>query len=141
MIYKQCSRCRKRISAGTTCMCMAQIKRFRDQKYDKEKRDKKLAAFYASKAWGRVQKECREKYCDLDIFELYRNNRIVQGRIAHHIIPIRIDWEKRFDIDNTIYLSDTSHRYVHEQMDNGNMEIIDELQGYQERWDREGGGI
>lgn len=139
MIWKRCSRCKKRIPAGAVCECMQNIKRERDKIYDKEKRNKKLTAFYASESWIKVRDECRAYYCGLDMYELYHNNRIVYGRIAHHIVPIRDDWNKRYDADNLIYLSDVTHQYVHKQMDIGNTGIVEILKKCQKRWKEERG--
>ena len=81
-----------------------------------------------------MQKACKDFFCGLDVYELYRNHRIVYGRITHHIIPIREDWERRFDVDNLIYLSDQSHHEVHARMDAGDRAVIEELREYRKRW-------
>ena len=43
----------------------------------------------------------------------YENNRIVKGELSHHIITVEEDEEKKYDIDNLIYVSHKTHNFIH----------------------------
>ena len=53
-IYKRCSRCGKRIEAGTTCPCV----KARHKEYDRYSRDSRSKQYYHSKEWDRVRRRC-----------------------------------------------------------------------------------
>ena len=112
MIYKRCSRCGNRIATGSICTC--KNKRYKEEdKYKKESREKK---FYSSVSWQRVRERAISRYNGLDIYSYYIYNRLESGQTVHHIEPIRECWEKRFDIDNVIYLTEENHQQIHKQM-------------------------
>lgn len=50
----------------------------------------------------------------MDIYSWYALGKIEVGVIVHHIIPIKDDYEKRFDIGNLIYLTYENHALVHQ---------------------------
>lgn len=124
MIYKRCSRCGKRIQTGTKCDCSQ--KRYKE--YDKDKINSKEKKFYSSDQWNKVKDKAKELYKSIDIYSYYVANKIEDGQTVHHIIPIKAEWEKRFDLDNLIYLTESNHRTIHNRMDNGEYyDVINEL--------------
>lgn len=112
MLTKQCSRCRKIIPYGLTycedCQKIMddqveKIKAKRTANYDRFRRDKKSKAFYNSDPWKMLS---AKKLQD----DKYRCQ--VCGAIAtevHHIVPIKKDWFKRFDINNLMSVCTSCH--------------------------------
>lgn len=80
--------------------------------YDKHSRDKTLQKFYKSKEWIKLAHYTRQRYNHIDIYQLYKYNRIVLSEMVHHIIPIKDDWSRRLDPDNVIPLSNSSHNEI-----------------------------
>ena len=75
---------------------------------------------------------------------LFRNgfNRIVQGEIVHHIIEIKSDWNKRFDINNLFFLTKENHNKVHSKMNVSNemqYEVIKMLKDFKIKFKEEFG--
>lgn len=123
MIYKRCSRCVNRINAGAVCTCKS--KRYKEE--DKYKQDNREKKFYSSVAWQRVRERAISRYNGLDIYSYYVYNRLESGQTVHHIEPVKECWEKRFDIDNLIYLTEENHQQIHKQMresEKKNKEVI-----------------
>lgn len=44
----------------------------------------------------------------------YRNKKIVQADLVHHIIEIKQDYSKRIDTGNLIYLTNSNNQLIHE---------------------------
>lgn len=123
-ILKQCSwhGCTKIVAEGIK-YCD-----YHTKKYDKERKErykeysnrrrhdeeqKKYQDFYNSKDWERIrQVVIAECFC-IDIVELYRTGRIVQGERMHHVVELSDDWNSRLDVFNLIYLTEQNHRRVH----------------------------
>ena len=67
--------------------------------YDRFKRNKKHNSFYHSAAW----KKCRDyiKARDTGLCQhCLADKKITVGTIVDHIIPLKVDWSKRFDESN-----------------------------------------
>lgn len=45
--------------------------------------------------------------------------------MVHHIIPVKDDWSKRYDIDNLIPLSNATHEYIEQTYAQGQREKIE----------------
>ncbi|SFE88241.1 HNH endonuclease [Peptostreptococcus sp. D1] len=84
----------------------------RHSHYDIHIRDKKLKQFYKSKEWTKLSHYIRQRYNHIDVYQLYKYNRIVLSEMVHHIIPIKDDWDRRLDPDNLIPLSSSSHNEI-----------------------------
>ena len=110
-IYKRCDRCGKRLPAGTKCKCSK--KRY---KHEKIYIDDKIESFYLSKEWRKKREYMIDVYHQLDIYDLYINDVISYGRIMHHIVPLKDDWNKRLEDTNLIYLTDSNHQALHDLM-------------------------
>lgn len=123
-IYKRCSRCRKRLLEGTKCDCQ----KLRYKEYDKDKLNTKEKKFYSSGSWEKIKDSVKSRFKGIDIYSYYVLSKIEFGQTVHHIEPIKDKWERRLDIDNLIYLSESNHRLLHNRMDNGEYyEVIEEL--------------
>lgn len=138
-IFKRCSRCGRRISAGTECPCVS--KRYKYE--DRYKADSNEHKFYVSSQWAKKRKAIFYTLGGLDIYSLYKYGRIELGQVVHHIIPVKDDWSLRFDSNNLIVLTEQNHRRLHLLMEQGELEkmqVITELQGYLMAFKREQGG-
>lgn len=79
----------------------------------------KYKQFYNSKHWEYARDKCIADCLGIDIILYYKTGQIIIGDKVHHIIPIDKDWNKRFDTDLMICLSEKSHRKVHAEYDKG----------------------
>ena len=122
-VYRKCSRCGKKIEQYSQCECYVQAKkdsykRYKDRRrLDKE--DKARQDFYSSQEWIRIRDVIRIVCYGLDIVKLYKDNLIEQGYTVHHIIPLEDCWNSRLDICNLIYVSQSTHMYIHSEYDKG----------------------
>ena len=114
-IYKRCSRCYKRIFEGTRCDCSK--KRYKE--YDKEKVNSKEKKFYSSGAWEKLKIKVRDRFNGIDIYSYYILKKIEYGQTVHHIEPIKENWDRRLDLENLIYLTESNHRLIHKRMECG----------------------
>ncbi len=129
MIYKRCSLCNKRIPSGSNCDC----KKKRHQKL----KDEKSESFYDSKTWKRLRKEVKKYYFGLDFYAFYVHGLLVEGRTAHHIVPLEVDEALKTDFENLIYVSESSHREIHFLLENDYEETVVFIQQLRERFVRE----
>ena len=103
MIGYICPRCRKKVPSGRQCPC-------RMKQYEK---DSKVYAFYHSKEWAKLVQAIRARDGGIDRYAWHVHQIYAPGRIVHHIIPVEENWELRFDPNNLILVSDTSHGKIH----------------------------
>ncbi len=120
-LVSQCIGCGVSISYGTTRCEKCQGKYIQNKKVDVKNYDKterKNHDVYHDKRWGILTEQCRNQFNGLDIYQLYISNRIVYGNMSHHVILIEDDYDRRFDINNLIYLNEIeSHRLIHSVYD------------------------
>ena len=138
-IYKRCSRCGKRIPSGSTCPCVKQ----RHRVYDRYSRDQRSRSFYGGKDWERARAAALDTDGGIDVYLYMTEGIIVAADTVHHIIPIRDDWDKRFDIDNMMSLSGDTHSMIEQMYKKDKDGMIRKLQEMIEeyRGRREDGGI
>lgn len=55
-----------------------------------------------------------------------RLNKITPAKIAHHIVTVREDFDKRLDEDNIIMICNDCHEKLHDRINNRTL-TIDEL--------------
>ena len=122
MLKKLC-RCGAVIPAGKSACdrCAGSYQRTYDRYH------RKRADFYKGRRWTAVRSEVRSQAMDMDLYQLYKYNRLVQGRLVHHIQPLEDTPSLAYDVDNLIWLSDASHHEVHALYDSGKKE---ETMGY-----------
>jgi hypothetical protein len=133
-IYKRCCRCNKRLLEGTTCECSK--KRYKE--YDKDKVNTREKKFYSSGSWDKCKIKAKDRFNGMDIYSLYVSNKVEYGQTVHHIEPIKENWNRRLDIENLIYLTESNHRLLHNRMDNGEHDqVINELNDLIERFKKE----
>jgi hypothetical protein len=128
MLFKICTICGAKYKIGTQCPngCSSKAKKERDKRYDINSRDKTSYAIYHSKGWQKLTELCKAKFNGLDIYQLYKYKKIIYGNVSHHVIPIKDDNTRIYDIDNLIYLSNASHSEIHKEYDTGNKEQMQE---------------
>ena len=107
-IYKRCSRCGKRLPEGTRCSCQKK----RHQEYDRYSRDGKSKKYYNSKEWELARAAALEADGGIDVYVFMTTGQIVLADTAHHIIPLKDDWNKRNDIENLMSLSHDTHSII-----------------------------
>ena len=107
-IYKRCSRCGKRMEAGTVCSC--QKERHRD--YDRHGRDQKSRHYYNSNEWLSARSAALEADDGIDVYIYMTRGEVVAADTVHHIIPLKDDWSRRNDIDNLMSLNHDTHSTI-----------------------------
>ena len=112
---RECKRvgCRA-LTRGTYCLehvgNVANDTYQRHKEYDKH-RDPRSDKFYHSGEWKKASNQAmiRDHFiCQRHL----KNKKIVSAEMVHHIIPIKIDWSKRLDLDNLVCLCDSCHAEV-----------------------------
>lgn len=129
MIYKRCSFCNKRIPSGSKCDCKK--KRHQTLKSDKSE------SFYDTKEWKRIRKDVEKYFFSLDFYAFYVHGLLVEGRTAHHIVPLEVDEALKFDFENLIYVSESSHREIHFLLENDYEATVDFIRQIRERFVRD----
>ena len=80
----------------------------RHKHYDKHQRDQDASKFYGSAAWRRVREQALMRDNGL-CQHCLKDNNITHADMVDHIIPIRVDWSKRLDINNLQSLCNSCH--------------------------------
>lgn len=111
MLTKICGRCGKKYSSKRCTACEAR----RQKQYDRMERNEERAAFYHSNEWQTLTKMCKARSHGIDLYEYHKSGRLTMGRLSHHIIPIEDDMSRALDIDNLIWVSDKSHKAIHDE--------------------------
>lgn len=121
-IYKRCLICNKRILANEKCKCSGEKNRHYNTRNDNQ-----FYKFYHCNKWKELSRKVVQKYGAIDIYSYYIYKLIEYGQIVHHVIPIKEDWERRFDESNLIYLTASNHQLIHKQMKEGKKEEVENL--------------
>lgn len=107
-IYKRCSRCGKRIQAGSRCPCT----KTRHKEYDKYSRDKKSKQYYDSSEWLTSRAAALDADQGYDVYIFMTEGRILSADTVHHIVPLKDDWSKRNVIENLMSLNHDTHSMI-----------------------------
>lgn len=108
MLTKICSKCGKFYPASGSC-----CEKKRHKEYDLYRRDKESAAVYRSKEWSILTVQCKERCNGIDLYILMTEGRIVPGQLCHHIYELDEAPDRRFYINNLLYVSVKSHAAIH----------------------------
>lgn len=84
--------------------------------------ERKYQRFYNSSNWKLLKESVKKELYYIDIFELYKNNKIVQGDTVHHIITIKENYDMRLDKNNLIYLTESNHKLIHNKYNESKQE-------------------
>lgn len=110
-IFKRCSFCGKRIPEGQECSCKQNSKRYKE--YDKSRNDDKQFKFENTWAWHKRRNEVMKKYGGIDLYSYFRFGVIEKAEVVHHIIPVKENYDLRFEYCNLIPLTEANHRRIH----------------------------
>ena len=100
--------CSKLVSGQTYCeKHQVKVEKQRQKRYDKFQRDKRAAKFYSSARWQKLRDRKLKhdplcKYCEA-------KGIVTPASEVDHIVPIEVDWSKRFDWDNLQSLCHSCH--------------------------------
>lgn len=122
-IYKRCSRCGKRIPSGSRCPCQKE----RNRAYDRAGRDKKSKGFYDSREWERARDAALETDGGIDVYTYMTTGEIRMADTAHHIVPLKDDWEHRADVGNLMSLYHDTHSEIEQMYRKNKREMIAKL--------------
>lgn len=110
MLMRECPVCGKVHRQGEGCTHAGA----RQREYDMNHRNEESVSFYHSNQWKHMQAIVKMACHGLDMYAFYAEHRLVKGRIAHHIIPISQEPDRALDMGNLIYVSDSSHKKIHD---------------------------
>ncbi len=110
-IYKHCSRCGKRIEAGTTCQCLKD----RHKEYDKYSRDRRSKQYYNSREWEAVREHVLQLDEGIDVYVYMTQGIVIRADTVHHIVPLKENWNLRSNEDNLISLNHDTHSMIEQQ--------------------------
>lgn len=132
-LLKLCSYtgCNELIEYGTTYCDRHKLiadnkQKDRYKQYNKQRREDKQEKiyqdFYNSKEWKMVRYTMINYYYGMDLIEYYETGKIVQGERMHHTETLRDNWNKRYDKNNLIYLTEKNHKIIHAEYDKSEYE-------------------
>lgn len=118
MALQRMCKCGKLIEHDERCCkaCEEEYKKMKatsDKYYDRNKRDKRSAAFYNSAEWATVREYVIQKHKGLDLYAYFVERKIVYAEAVHHVVELKEDWDLRLDINNLVPLSNKSHSKIH----------------------------
>ncbi|KOY64224.1 hypothetical protein [Clostridium sporogenes] len=116
MLFKLCPYCGIKVpQSQEDCdnKCKEKRNKLRNKEYDLYNRDKENTKIYRSKQWIKLTQQCKSRFNGLDIYQLYKYNKIIHGELSHHIKEVKEDKNRVYDISNLIYLSNKSHAEIH----------------------------
>ena len=120
MIYKRCSRCGSRVPAGTTCPC----RKNNIREYAKPTGVKKE---YHTQRWKNLRQFVLNSYDGLDIYMMYKHNRIVAADTVHHIELSQDRPDLFYSDSNLIPVSRAGHKEVHARYEREGKTVVQEF--------------
>lgn len=134
-IYKHCSRCGKRIEAGTTCQCLKD----RYKEYDKYSRDRRSKQYYNSREWEAVREHVLQLDEGIDVYVYMTQGIVIRADTVHHIVPLKENWNLRSNEDNLISLNHDTHSMIEQQYRKNKNEMQEALKAMVQQYRREKG--
>lgn len=134
-IYKRCSRCGKRIEAGTTCQCLKD----RHKEYDKYSRDRRSKQYYNSREWEAVREHVLQLDEGIDVYVYMTQGIVIRADTVHHIVPLKENWSLRSNEDNLISLNHDTHSMIEQQYRKNKNEMQEELKAMVQQYRSEKG--
>lgn len=119
MLFKLCPYCGIKVPYDMEdCInkCKEKRNKLRNQDYDLYNRDKESTKIYRDKRWIKLTRQCKSKFDGIDIYQLYKYNRLVGGNLSHHIIEVKEDKNRVYDINNLIYVSGSKKYNTHAEI-------------------------
>lgn len=134
-IYKRCSRCRKRIEAGTTCQCLKD----RHKEYDKYRRDRRSKQYYNSREWEVVREHVLQLDEGIDVYVYMTQGIVIRADTVHHIVQLKENWNLRSNEDNLISLNHDTHSMIEQQYRKNKNEMQEALKAMVQQYRSEKG--
>ena len=134
-IYKRCSRCGKRIEAGTTCQCLKD----RHKEYDKYSRDRRSKQYYNSREWEVVREHVLQLDEGIDVYVYMTQGIVIRADTVHHIVPLKENWNLRSNEDNLISLNHDTHSMIEQQYRKNKNEMQEALKAMVQQYRSEKG--
>lgn len=134
-IYKRCSRCGKRIEAGTTCQCLKD----RHKEYDKYSRDRRSKQYYNSREWEAVREHVLQLDEGIDVYVYMTQGIVIRADTVHHIVPLKENWSLRSNEDNLISLNHDTHSMIEQQYRKNKNEMQEALKAMVQQYRSEKG--
>lgn len=134
-IYKHCSRCGKRIEAGTTCQCLKD----RHKEYDKYSRDRRSKQYYNSGEWEAVREHVLQLDEGIDVYVYMTQSIVIRADTVHHIVPLKENWNLRSNEDNLISLNHDTHSMIEQQYRKNKNEMQEALKAMVQQYRSEKG--
>lgn len=117
-LFRLCSICNRELEYGKKCKCEIDKEKERYKEYAKHRQDKDVQAIYSDKTWNKVKElVCRGQY-GIDIVEYYKTGMIIPIEVCHHIVEIKEDISKAYDVTNIIGLTQSNHIKIHNKYNN-----------------------
>lgn len=142
-LYKICSICNKKIDYGKKCECEIERKKDRYKTYAKARQDKDIQKIYSSKRWEQVRELVSVQQRGLDLYSYYIEGKVIQAETYHHIIEVKEDITRAYDVDNIIGLTQANHMFIHSaynKSDKDKKDMQELLYSLLKRWKEEFGG-
>jgi 5-methylcytosine-specific restriction enzyme A len=82
------------------------------REYNQTKRDHVVDRFYKSTVWTRLRKVALERdnyLCQV----CKRDKRYTPAKIVHHLVEVKVDWERRLELDNLESVCHPCHNRIH----------------------------
>ena len=122
-IYKHCSRCGKRLAAGTQCTCYKQ----RHKEYDRHSRNQKSKQYYDSKDWETARAAALKADGGIDVYLYMTEGEMVLADTVHRIEPLKDNWEQRNNVNNLMSLHHDTHSLIEKKYKQNKEKIKKEL--------------
>lgn len=128
MLYKYCSCGQKIEYSKYKCdSCKAKAEEYskeRKKRYrDRQIKDKEMM-FYNTKEWTKLRNYIVNAYMNMSVYSYYKEGKIVESEVVHHLVEVREDWGKRLDKFNLIPLTRKEHQLIHNRIEREGKEKV-----------------
>lgn len=135
-LMKICPRCGKKVPYDSQCECEIKARKDSYKEYKKHRTDAKEQSFYNRVAWKRTAKYIGVKYNNCCLMCLMLDKKVEPYKLVHHIVELKVDYEKRLSIDNLIPLCVEHHNQLHSNYNNEKIEMLmDLVKKYKEEYE------
>lgn len=119
-LKRLCTKCGKKIDVGKRCTdCEATKGRL----YDTD-RPIGITKFYKSNKWRELSECVRDYYMNIDLYVYHTEHRVIPADMVHHIEPVKDNFDKRFEFNNLIPLSSSTHNMIEHVYSRGGEETL-----------------
>lgn len=66
------------------------------------------------------------RYAGIDVYALYKHNKIVYADTVHHIVPTSESPDCFYDLNNLVPVSNASHKEIHREYKTGEKKVMQE---------------